>query len=508
MSDAAMVEKPDAPIGIALGELVKLLARVEARVKGDASVRVSSLCQDSRRVRRGELFAARPGISENGATFVRDAVQRGAAAILVEKGALLPELGVPVVEVHDPRLALALAAEALQGFPSASVRVVGITGTNGKTTTSWLAQQAINGAGGRAARLGTLGFSFQAECVDSSLTTPEADEISRYVARVRERGGSELVMEVSSHALAQARVDAIRFAVAAFTNLTQDHLDYHGSMDEYARAKRRLFEELEPSASAVNVDDPLGREIARFAHRRLLRVSRVAEADVFPRRVEHDARGIRGEIVLPSGAVELQSRLVGEHNLDNLLMALAISEALGFAAARAAIALGQAAAVPGRLERCDVPRDDVIVLVDYAHTPDALRRALAAVRALGRGRVICVFGCGGDRDPEKRAIMGEVVAAGADRAMVTNDNPRSEAPEAIARAIELGLRAGAASHEIELDRSLAIERAVLEASPGDVVLIAGKGHESYQIIGAERRRFDDRFEARRALALRREKLEA
>jgi UDP-N-acetylmuramoyl-L-alanyl-D-glutamate--2,6-diaminopimelate ligase len=229
---------------------------------------------------------------------------------------------------------------------------------------------------------------------------------------------------------------------------------------------------------------------------------------VHPRHVEQDARGTRGEIVLPSGTVELTSRLVGEHNLDNLLMALAVVEGLGLDASRAAAALAHVSAVPGRLERCDVPRDDLIVLVDYAHTPDALRRALSAVRRLTSGQVICVFGCGGDRDPDKRSKMGDVVGSHADRAIVTNDNPRSEAPETIARAIELGLSKHPLPWEIELDRSVAIERAVRDAAPGDVVLIAGKGHEPYQIIGAERRRFDDRFEARRALALRRERLEA
>jgi UDP-N-acetylmuramoyl-L-alanyl-D-glutamate--2,6-diaminopimelate ligase len=232
-------------------------------------------------------------------------------------------------------------------------------------------------------------------------------------------------------------------------------------------------------------------------------VSRSQSADVHPVALDNDARGLRGTIALPSGKVEIATRLVGEHNLDNVLSALAIVEALGLDTGRAAAALERAEAVPGRLERCDSEADDVVVLVDYAHTPDALRRALLAVRALTTGSVICVFGCGGDRDPQKRPKMGEAVGRGAGRAIVTNDNPRSEAPERIAEAIEAGIRPTGCAYEVELDRARAIERAIVGASRGDVVLIAGKGHEPYQIIGSETRAFDDRIEARRALAVRR-----
>jgi UDP-N-acetylmuramoyl-L-alanyl-D-glutamate--2,6-diaminopimelate ligase len=492
--------------GPTLSELALELARVGARVSGDGSLRVADLRQDSRRISRGELFAARAGARTSGAEHAVDAVQRGAAALLVERGTSLPELGVPVLEVDDVRLAIALAAEAIHGHPSRSLGVVGITGTNGKTTSSFLTQHAIDSGGGRAGRLGTLGFDFESERVESPLTTPEADEISRFARLVRDRGGTHLVMEASSHALSQARVEAQSFAVAAFTNLTQDHLDFHGTMQAYADAKLRLFTELEPRASVVNVDDPFGRTIAERARGHLLAVSRSGQGDVRPVDVRLDARGIRGTIVLPSGSVELETRLVGAHNLDNLLLALAIVEALSLDVARAARGFSRAPAVPGRLERCDVPADDLIVLVDYAHTPDALERALAAVRPLTSGRVICVFGCGGDRDPGKRPRMGDAVGRGADRAIVTNDNPRSEDPRAIADAILPGLSPHAIEQEVELDRALAIERAVAEAQAGDVVLIAGKGHEPYQLIGAEIRRFDDRVEARRALARRRERL--
>ena len=491
--------------GLTLGELAAELSSVSARVIGDGSVRITDVRQDSRSVGAGELFAARAGSSASGADHVADAIARGASAILVERGTSFEAPGVSVCEVNDVRLAIALAAEAVHGHPSRDVAVIGITGTNGKTTTSFLAQRAIDAGGGSAARLGTLGFEHGGERVDSPLTTPEADQISRYLAQVRAHGGRQFVMEASSHALVQGRVAALSFAVAAFTNLTQDHLDFHGSMEAYAAAKLRLFTELSPAASVVNIDDAFGRTLASKAAGRVLTTSKSAPATVRAETVVLDARGIRASVVLPSGRVEIETRLVGAHNLENLLVTLAIVEALGLDTARAAEALSGAASAPGRLERCDAPEDDVLVLVDYAHTPDALERALAATRALTTGRVICVFGCGGDRDATKRPKMGEAVGRGADRAIVTNDNPRSEDPRRIADAIVAGLSASTIPFEVELDRRAAIERAVAEANPADVVLIAGKGHEPYQIVGAERRAFDDRVEARRALDLRRER---
>jgi len=312
-------------------------------------------------------------------------------------------------------------------------------------------------------------------------------------------------MEVSSHALAQARVDALTFAVAAFTNFTQDHLDYHRSMDAYAEAKARLFSDLRPRASVIHVDDAFGTKLVARSQGAVLTVGKGAACDVRAESVQLDARGIRATIHLPSGSLPLESRLVGAHNLDNLLVTLGIVEALGMDARRAAEGLSSVPPVPGRLERCDSPADDVTVLVDYAHTPDALTRVLAAVRGLGRGegKIHCVFGCGGDRDPGKRAKMGAAVGAGADRATITNDNPRSEDPRLIADAIESGLRLSGIDYDVELDRAVAIEKAVLAAAAGDVILLAGKGHEPYQIIGSTKRAFDDRDEARRALEKRR-----
>jgi UDP-N-acetylmuramoyl-L-alanyl-D-glutamate--2,6-diaminopimelate ligase len=488
-----------------LREIARELGAWDPRVVGDADVRPTGVRQDSRTVEAGELFCARSGSRARGADFAADAVKRGAVALIVPRGEELPALGVPLVVVSDVRRACAFAAELVYGRPSRTLPLVGITGTNGKTTTAILVEHALSVLGRKPARLGTLGFSFDGRADAGSLTTPEADDVSRLLASVATRGGTDFVMEVSSHALAQGRVDALAFDVAAFTNLTQDHLDFHASMDAYGASKARLFTELRPRVSVVNVDDAFGKLLAQRASGDVLTTGRAPTAKVRPASVTIDALGIRGSVATPRGTAIVDSRLIGEHNLDNLLVALGILIGLGFDAEPAAKALGSAPQVPGRLERCDDDRDDVRVLVDYAHTPDALERVLAAVRRVTRGEVVCVFGCGGDRDPDKRPKMGAAVADGSTRAIVTSDNPRSEDPRAIARAIELGFFGSNTPYAIELDRAVAIETAVLGAKPGDAVVIAGKGHETEQIIGAERRPFDDREQARRALELRRKR---
>jgi UDP-N-acetylmuramoyl-L-alanyl-D-glutamate--2,6-diaminopimelate ligase len=489
--------------GVSLAELLLELAPFGASVHGGDFARITGVTQDSRRVMPGDLFVARGGTRVSGADFAVDAVARGASAVLAEPGTLPSSLGVPLVEVGDARRALGKAAELVYGHPSRKLAVVGITGTNGKTTTSLLVEHALRVLGGRPARLGTLGFSFDGREEEGTLTTPEADEVSRHLADVAQRGATHFVMEVSSHALSLARVDALHFQVAAFTNLSQDHLDFYPSMAAYGAAKERLFSELAPEVSVIAVDGDFGRELASRTRGRVLTTGRSAMAALRPVSFTLDGRGVRAEVVTPGGSVSLESRLIGEHNLENLLLALGVLFALGFDIAKAARALASAPAVPGRLERCDEDTDDIRVLVDYAHTPDALVRVLAAVERITPGEVTCVFGCGGDRDPDKRPKMGAAVGRAAARAILTSDNPRSEDPAAIARAVEVGLQSGTAHYEVELDRAVAIERAVLEARPGDSVLLAGKGHEPYQIIGSERRPFDDRVEARRALAERR-----
>jgi len=488
--------------GLSLNELGAALSEFSARVVGDGRVRLRGVRQDSRKVEPGELFVARQGGKSSGAAHALDAADKGAVAIMWQRGEPLPATRLPLLEVTNVKRALALAAEAVYGFPSRSVDVVGVTGTNGKTTTTFLVEQGLVGAGLVPARLGTLGFEMGGLGLGDTLTTPEADDIARCLLEVKRRGGTHLVMEVSSIAVVQERVSGLRFRAAAFTNLTQDHLDFHRSMDAYAEAKAELFTRLSPAASVIHVGDAFGQQLARRVRSGLLTVARHG-AQVSVRESQLSARGIRATVVTPRGECELQSPLVGEHNLENLLVALGVLLALGNAPRVAAQALSQAPQVPGRLERCDGSDDDVLVVVDYAHTPDALARVLAAVRALGAGRLSCVFGCGGDRDPNKRAPMGEAVGRGADYAYVTSDNPRGEAPQAIIDAILPGLNAASAAYEVEPDRARAIQNAILAARPGDVVLIAGKGHEDYQIVGDEKRHFDDREEARRALGLRR-----
>ncbi|MBX3220459.1 MAG: UDP-N-acetylmuramoyl-L-alanyl-D-glutamate--2,6-diaminopimelate ligase [Labilithrix sp.] len=511
------------PEGLTLAELARELP-AKATVTGDASARIHGVQHDSRRVAPGDLFVVRKGETHDGRAFVAAAVARGAAAILAADDLALDAASVPVLRVPDVADGLAYAAAAVYGHPAFSLDVVGITGTNGKTTTTHLVRTALDGAHGAVLTgvVGTVGHTYAGRTIATSHTTPEADELARVLAVMRKRGATHVAMEVSSIALVLRRVAAVRFRVAAFTNLTQDHLDFHGSMEAYAAAKLELFTKMGPGLAVVNVDDPFGPTVAAAAKCRVLRVRTrpgASDADVYPESVESSGAGMR--IVLrapgaPGGRVEIATRLVGAHNVENLCVTMGIVSALELDLERAAAALAEDAGAPGRLERCDGPDDDVVVLVDYAHTPDALARALDAVRgASGEKRVVCVFGCGGDRDPSKRRPMGEAASARADVAIVTSDNPRTEDPAAIAapvvEGVALGLArvsaadvaAGARGYLVELDRRAAIETAIASALPGDVVLIAGKGHEDYQIIGAEKRAFDDRVEARGALEQRR-----
>jgi len=499
---------PEDP-AVSLAELAKELTLFAPELEGNAGVRVRGVRQDSRAIRPGDLFCARTGGRLDGAAFVADAVARGAVAVLAERGRDLPAASVPVLRVSDSRRAIGVAAECVYGHPSRSLALVGVTGTNGKTTTTALIEHALRTLGARPGRLGTLGFAFGDQKDEGSLTTPEADDVSRTLASVVNRGGTHFVMEVSSHALSLSRVDALSFRVAAFTNLSQDHLDFYPSMAEYGAAKARLFADLRPQSAVINVDDAFGAALAERHRGPLITTGRSPAATLRVLEAALDVRGITARVATPAGGeVTLRSRLLGEHNLENLSTALGVLIALGFEPDLAADALTAAPQVPGRLERCDEDIDPVRVLVDYAHTPDALERVLATLRRVTAGELVCVFGCGGDRDPKKRPLMGAAAARGADRVVVTSDNPRSEDPAAIVRDIEPGLGQGTARAVVELDRERAIELAIDEAAPGATVLVAGKGHETYQIIGSERRAFDDRVVARKALVVRRQRGQA
>ncbi len=493
--------------GLRLDELAREIPG-DVQIRGDASVRVLGVRHDSRQVEPGELFVVRKGRTEDGARFVADAVARGASAVLASREVFPEGLGtVPLVEADDAATALAYAASAIYGHPSFSLEVVGITGTNGKTTTAHLVRAAIDGALGvpTCGIIGTVGHSFGSWRIPAEHTTPEADDVARAMDAMRSRGATHVAMEVSSHALQLGRVLALRFRVAALTNLSQDHLDFHGSMQSYADAKARLFAELGPGSSVINVDDAFGRGLLPRIRSPLVRVSaRVgADADIAPIEASVDAGGVAARLRTPRGEVQISSRLVGTHNLENIVVAMGVTLALDLDLSRAAEALSRERGAPGRLERCDGVGDELTVLVDYAHTPDALSRALEAVRSATRGRVYCVFGCGGDRDATKRAPMGQAAGKGADVVIVTNDNPRTEDPGAIASAVVAGVRSSGKEPMVELDRRKAIHLAVRSASRGDLVLLAGKGHEDYQIIGTTKHAMDDRIEAGLALEARR-----
>jgi UDP-N-acetylmuramoyl-L-alanyl-D-glutamate--2,6-diaminopimelate ligase len=488
--------------GMSVQQLAQVLAPLHAQVLGDGSVIVNDVSQDSRQIGNGFAFLARSGASVNGAQFAQAAVAAGASALISSDPQVAQGLGVPLIVVDHERKALALAAEALHGHPSQAVKVIGVTGTNGKTTVAVLTEFALAVCGAKPARLGTLGFSFGAQLQPSNLTTPEADQVSRFLAQVRAGGGTHCVLEASSHALVQHRLDGLRIDVAAYTNLTQDHLDFHGDLHSYGEAKARLFRELRPRASVIHTKDKFGQLLAAELPD-AIRVGTAFDCAVRPVTVTVDRSGISGKVQLPSGQAQLSSPLIGQHNLENILVVLGIVSAAGFDARQVAPAFADAPAVPGRFERCDGPGDAITVLVDYAHTPDALIRVLQALKGLGTGRLICVFGCGGDRDPVKRPLMGEGAGRLADHVIVTNDNPRSEDPTRIAAAVMEGVRRTTVSYEQILDRAQAIEQAIRMAQPKDCVLLAGKGHEDYQIIGNQKHHFDDREVARAALARRR-----
>jgi UDP-N-acetylmuramoyl-L-alanyl-D-glutamate--2,6-diaminopimelate ligase len=493
MSLAALVEQ-----GLARG------------VVGDGSVRIAGIKHDSRRAEKGDLFAAIPGQGRDGASFAPDAIARGAVAVLCDRPLALD---VPTLVVDDVLVALAAIAKRLYEDPTATLQVVGITGTNGKTTTSYLVESILHAAGNKPAVLGTVNFRGPGGVREATHTTPMADDLMRLSRWAVETGASHLVLEVSSHALAMHRADGVHFKVAAFTNLTHDHLDYHGDFDSYARAKRRLFEDLEPETSVLNVDDAFGSALTRTAYGRMLRCSRHAAASAEIRALEWstDARGIRARISTPDGEAWLQSPLVGEHNLENSLVALGCGLGLGLSLDDVLQGLAQSRGAPGRLERVDHP--EVAVFVDYAHTPDALERVLRSMRSIARGRLLVVFGCGGDRDKKKRPLMGRAAVELADIAIVTSDNPRSEPPDQILVQIEDGIVETAAKrlqaddlvraergYHLCGDRRQAIALAIAAARAGDTVLIAGKGHEKVQIVGDRREPFDDCDEARAALA--------
>lgn len=474
--------------------LEQLLTGVEARPTGPADVAVNGVAYRSDQVRAGDVFFCVPGFAHDGHDWAADAVARGAAALVVERQ--LP-LDVPQFIVADSRVALANAASVAHGHPSRDLRIAGITGTNGKTTTTYLVDSILRAAGERTGVIGTVETRISDERLPAARTTPESADLHALLARMRDLRVTACSMEVSSHAIDLHRVDAVRFAVVAFTNLTQDHLDFHHTLEEYFSVKRRLFTDFETGARVVNIDDPFGEGIAADIPG-CVTVGRAREAAVQARDEVLGAHGSRFELVTPVGSALVQLPLAGAYNVSNALVAAGCGIALGIPLSVVVAGLESAAQVPGRLERIDCGQDFSVV-VDYAHTPDSLEKAIAAVKQVCEGRTVVVFGCGGDRDPAKRPLMGRAAAVGADHVVVTSDNPRSEDPVGIILQIEDGLRDGPATYEVQVDRRKAIEQAIAIARPGDTVLIAGKGHEDYQIFSDRTVHFDDREVAREVL---------
>ena len=467
--------------------------RLGASVRGREGIRVEGVSHDSRTVRAGDVFVALRGDRFDGHDYIDEAVSRGAVAVICERPV---DHRVPQIVVPDGRRALRRAAAEVYGHPSRSLRLVGVTGTNGKTTVMHMIESVVRNAGHRTGVIGTLGAGIGRKTVPTSLTTPESSEVQRQLATMRAEGVDTALMEVSSHGLALRRVDHLRFELAVFTNLGHDHLDFHGTQEDYYRSKERLFLPEFSSAAVVWTDDEWGRRLAADCRIPVTTVGTGAEAEV---RGEVVNRGIAGAAVTCRAAgvsFTVETSMGGIHNGNNALLAAAAALAMGYSPNEISSGIAAMSPVDGRFEV--VADRPAAVVVDYAHTPGAIAAVIKAARKAARGRVIAVIGAGGDRDRSKRAEMGRAAAA-ADLLMLTSDNPRSEDPLEILAELSAGIEGGGFS--VEVDRAQAIRTTVGWARPGDVVLILGKGHERYQEIGTERIPFDDRRFAREALGI-------
>jgi UDP-N-acetylmuramoyl-L-alanyl-D-glutamate--2,6-diaminopimelate ligase len=480
--------------------LAALLGEAERPLR---DVEVSDLTQDSRQATPGSVFLACQGRTSHGLQHASAAVERGAVAVLWEPAAGLeaPQLPASVVVHAIPGLSRRVGGIADRFFrePSAGLEVAGITGTNGKTTTAWLLAQAADAVGRKGAYLGTIGFGRPGALTDVGLTTPDCVSIHRRLAQSRDAGAKTMSVEVSSHALDQGRVDGVRFGTAVFTNLTRDHLDYHGTLEAYGAAKARLFGSPGLGCAVINVRDEFGRHLADSLDPSIERVLFSTSNDIWAPgdcgwirvpELRATTAGLTLHVETSAGAGTLRSPLVGEFNAENLLAVLGVLLGWRIPLQQALVALAGCAPPPGRMETFGGGAQP-LALVDYAHSPDALGKVLDAARAHVKGRVFCVFGCGGDRDPGKRPLMGAIAEDRADVVVVTDDNPRTEDPRAIIEQILSGMSRREATHVVS-DRAEAIHFALAEADAGDAVVIAGKGHEDYQIVGRDVRPFSDR----------------
>jgi len=469
--------------------LSELLAGIaESPLSRDPEIR--GLTLDSRAVEPGDLFLALPGTRTDGRQYIAGALARGAAAIVYEADGPEPDThGVVAVGLRNLRDQVGRLADRFFGSPSRKLKVIGVTGTNGKTTTTQLLAQALDRGDGRCGLIGTMGSGFPGALDPSQHTTPDAVSVHRLLAGFVQAGAKSVCMEVSSHALDQARVAGVAFDVAVFTNLTRDHLDYHGDMDAYAAAKARLFDFPHLEAAVINADDRFGQALVTRTRPGVRVVGfGLEQGDVRARAVVPSTEGLAMQVITPQGEIAIRSALLGRFNASNLLAVLAVLLVLGIPLAEAALALAQAKPVAGRMERFGGTTQPLVV-VDYAHTPDALDKVLAALREHTEGKLLCVFGCGGDRDRGKRPLMGAIAERLADIVILTNDNPRHEDPQAILDEITGGMRT---TPTVVPDRTRAIRAALSESRAGDIVLVAGKGHEDYQQVGDRRLPYSDR----------------
>jgi UDP-N-acetylmuramoyl-L-alanyl-D-glutamate--2,6-diaminopimelate ligase len=496
---------------------VRLSALLSAAATGacgpPGGIEIGGIAVDSREIRPGDLFVAMPGARADGHDFLAAAARAGAAAALVDRDVPSPPL--PVARVPSTSAALPAVAAAFYGDPSSKLRVTGVTGTNGKTTFTYLLEGVLTAAGRTPAVVGTIDYRVAGKPLRKGLTTPFPHELQRVMAESVASGATDLILEVSSHSTAQGRVGGVRFDVGVFTNLTRDHLDFHGDMESYFAAKARLFREYLPAGGksagiALNGDDPYGERLAQeFPSATTFGFSRAW--DVHPLEMEMDWEGTRMLLATPRGALSLRSHLIGAHNVSNILAAVSAALLLGLPPEAVSDGIGAVPVVPGRLEPVPNARG-LHIYVDYAHTPDGMDRVLTTLRGLTEGRLITVFGCGGNRDRGKRPQMGRVAALRSDVVVVTSDNPRNENPEEILRDIEPGLSAEGfvqardavdwreGYYRMQSDRKAAIAMALSLAEPGDSVAIVGKGHEDVQIIGDRKLPFDDRQAVRDVLA--------
>ena len=491
--------------------LTQLLSVLRGQVeileqRGDAGLPVHAITDDSRAVTAGSLFVAVKGERVDGHRFVEQAIKAGAVAVVAQAAVASGPL--PFVQVADSRKALGLLGSRFYGDPSARLKMIGVTGTNGKTTTTYLCKSLLEAIGRRVGLIGTVGYQIGQETLPASHTTPGALDLQSLLAKMVEGGLNAAVMEVSSHALALDRTAGCEYDVAVFTNLTQDHLDFHHTMDEYFEAKLRLFTGLAGGKKTgkraiVNLDDPRGGAILAACPVPAWGYAMKNQADIKAERVRLSLAGTTFTAATPSGSFAVESRLVGEHNVYNLLGAIGVALHSGATSDQVCEAAAQITNVPGRFERVSSGQDFTVV-VDYAHTEDALLRLLTAAQTLKTGRIITVFGCGGDRDRGKRPKMGRAAVEYSDVVILTSDNPRTEDPMAILHEVEIGVRDALAlrnhvQYHMVPDRREAIGAAIHEARRDDMVLIAGKGHEDYQIIGTKKFHFDDREVAREAI---------